>query len=93
MPTLGPEAMAQNFAQGAMTLARLVAKAPHSLERVERAAELLTDMTEEGGIKLHPETAQAIADRQNGNGRTGRVALIVAVAAFALVIWKVGMGG
>jgi ubiquinone biosynthesis protein len=91
--TLGPEAMAQNFAQGAMTLARLVAKAPNSLERVERAAELLSDMTEEGGIRLHPETAQAIAEQQRADGRPGRIALIVAVAAFALVIWKVGMGG
>lgn len=88
---MGPEAIAQNLVHGATTMARIVARAPDSLEKVERAAELLSEMTEEGGIRLHPDTAQAIADRQNGQSRFGRWALAVAALALVIVLWQ-GLG-
>ncbi|TNE40164.1 MAG: 2-polyprenylphenol 6-hydroxylase [Alphaproteobacteria bacterium] len=86
---MGPEAMAQNVARGAQTLGRIVARAPESLERLERAGELLAQMTEEGGLKLHPDTAREMAEMQKPSNHPARWALVVALIALAAVVWSV----
>ncbi|TNE60229.1 MAG: 2-polyprenylphenol 6-hydroxylase [Alphaproteobacteria bacterium] len=86
---MGPEAMVENVARGAQTLGRIVARAPESLERLERAGELLAQMTEEGGLRLHPDTAREMAEMQRPSNSPGRWALVVALAALAAVVWQV----
>ena len=56
--------------------------------RAEQSAKALDEMTEQGGIKLHPDTARAIGDAQGAQGRAGKIALWV--AAIALVVLAVG---
>jgi ubiquinone biosynthesis protein len=82
---VGPDAWVSDAVTGAQRLAKLAARAPQSLERMERAAELLAEMTDQGGLKLHPDTARAIGERQNGSGRAGRLALWVAAIALAVL--------
>jgi ubiquinone biosynthesis protein len=83
--TIGPEAWANDAVEGAATMARIMAHAPETLEKIERAANLVTEMTEDGGLKLHPETAKAIAEAQVARGRVGRTAIWIAAGALTVL--------
>lgn len=88
---MGPQALLNDAVTGVQKLARFAADAPQSLERMQRAAKALDEMTEQGGIKLHPDTARAIGDAQGSHGRASKIALWV--AAIALAVLAVGSLG
>ncbi len=83
--SIGPEAWANDAVEGAATMARIMAHAPETLEKIERAANLVTEMTEAGGVKLHPDTAKAIAEAQVQRGRAGRAAIWIAAGALTIL--------
>jgi ubiquinone biosynthesis protein len=76
---IGPEAaLRDGFAEASAFARRL----PRLVERAETAAQLLSH----DGIKLHPDTARAIAAEQERRRRPWQVALIVAVIAIIALL-------
>jgi hypothetical protein len=54
-----------------------------------RNAEQLSQMVAEGGVRLHPDTARAIALEQDRKSRPLRVTLIALLAVIAVVLlWR-----
>jgi ubiquinone biosynthesis protein len=84
---LGPEGRIQDAADGAAALGRIVTHLPDFVDHAERTARLLSECLDEDGIRLHPDTAEAIADAQSNNHRGSRIALwIGAVSLVALAL-------
>ncbi|HEY3637996.1 MAG TPA: 2-polyprenylphenol 6-hydroxylase [Rhizomicrobium sp.] len=85
MEQVGPEARLRDAAEGLNALGRLAREFPHLLQNAETASAMLA----EGGLRLHPDTAQQIAQAQIARTRHVRIALWI--AAGALVVLAVGM--
>lgn len=74
---LGPEARIRDAAQGVGALGRAVGALPDVL----RTAEGIVAQVRAEGIKLHPDTANAIAEAQTARTAHARIALWIAAAA------------
>lgn len=74
---LGPEAIIRDAAEGAGALARSLPHLPQLMERMEDAAERLTDPD---GVKLHPDTLKSMSGT-----RSSKLPLIMAITALAIV--------
>ena len=82
---VGPEARLRGAAEGLNALGRLAREFPHLLHNAEIVSAMLAD----GGLRLHPDTAQQIAQAQVARTRHVRIALWI--AAGALVVLAIGM--
>ncbi len=78
---VGPEARLREAADGMTQLSRVAARLPETLENLEKAAVIVNDIAEGGGVKLHPDTAQAIAEAEAKRTRGGRYAMWVGAGA------------
>jgi len=82
---LGPEGRIQDAADGAAALGRIVTHLPDFVDHAERTARLLSECLDEDGIRLHPSTAEAIAEAQNKQNRGSHVALWIAATALVVL--------
>jgi ubiquinone biosynthesis protein len=78
---IGPEARVREAADAAGHLARIATRLPDMIEKLEDAAIVVTDMVDEEGVRLHPETAKAIGEAEARGTRSGRVAMWVGAGA------------
>src|SRR5262249_34572901 len=81
---LGPEARLQEAAEAAFSLARVAVRAPEVLTKMEAAAGRLSALSE-NGLRLHPESARAIAEEEVRRGKYAQWALWVTAAAVAAI--------
>ena len=84
--SIGPEARLRDASAGIASLGRAVAALPDALQRVARIATEL----QEGGIRLHPDSARAIGEArpqalQWGTPVPWIVLLALVIAAFAIM--------
>lgn len=70
----------------AESVVRAVRRLPDVMRETERAAALLAD----GGLKLHPDTINALAEERSRRRRLELYPLWVAVAVLALALWAAG---
>ncbi|MEQ8746492.1 2-polyprenylphenol 6-hydroxylase [Pyruvatibacter sp.] len=89
---IGPEGRLQDAVKGAERMGRLMGDLPDLLETAERAARSLAGPRGFGGgggvadgLKLHPDTAKAIANAQAERERPNRIALWVGAVALAVI--------
>src|SRR5262245_22881101 len=61
---LGPQGRLEEAAESALTLGRLVTSLPEVLSEAQRAAHLLSDMAQGGGIRLDRQTTETLARAQ-----------------------------
>jgi len=78
---IGPEARVREAADAAGHLARIATRLPDMLEKLEDAAVIVTEMADEEGVRLHPETARAIGEAEARGTRSGRTAMWVGAGA------------
>jgi len=80
-----PEHLLKNAAENVGALGRAVQRLPEILQGSAALSAMLT----QGGLRLHPDTARAIAEEQHYQGRFTRMALWLAAAAIlAAVLWR-----
>jgi ubiquinone biosynthesis protein len=82
MEHLGPEARLRDAAAGLTNFGRLAQNVPQLL----RDTELIAGQLAEGGLKLHPDSVNAIALAQVRRTQYLRVALIAAAGALGIVL-------
>jgi len=85
---IGPEGRLQDAVRGAERMGRLMGDLPELLETAERAARSLAgpDGNSMGeGLRLHPDTARAIAEAQARQERPGRIALWIGAIALTVI--------
>jgi ubiquinone biosynthesis protein len=82
---LGPEARLRDAAEGMNAIGKLARDLPAIL----RNAEVISVMLAEGGLRLHPDTAQQIADAQLA--RTRHIRIAIWIAAGALGVLAIGL--
>ncbi len=78
---MGPEARFRDAAEGVGALGRLARELPQLL----RNAEVISSMLANGGLRLHPDTAQLIAQAQVARTRHVRVAIWIAAGALGVL--------
>jgi len=78
---IGPEARVREAADAAGHLARIATRLPDMIEKLEDAAVVVTDMVDDEGVRLHPETAREIGEAEARRTRSGRVAMWVGASA------------
>ncbi|TDI62316.1 MAG: 2-polyprenylphenol 6-hydroxylase [Alphaproteobacteria bacterium] len=78
---MSPEARIREAAQGAASLGRTLSQLPEAL----RNAEAIGAMMRRDGLRLHPETAKAIAMADREQNKTVRVAVWVGAVALAVI--------
>jgi ubiquinone biosynthesis protein len=78
---VGPEARVREAADAAGHLARIATRLPDMIEKLEDAAIIVTEMADEDGVRLHPETARQIGEAEARGTRSGRTALWVGASA------------
>lgn len=85
MERLGPEARLREAAEGMGALGRVA----HNLPMLLRNAETISAMLADGGLRLHPDTARAIAEAQYARSRPVRIVLWLAAgaASLAAALW------
>ncbi|HCX69109.1 MAG TPA: ubiquinone biosynthesis protein UbiB, partial [Rhodobiaceae bacterium] len=66
---MAPEARIEEAAAGAMQLGRMMSHLPDALDRVERTARLLAESVDEEGVRIHPSSAERIAEAQERRER------------------------
>src|SRR6185369_7639941 len=79
---LGPEARLARAAEGVSALGKLA----EDLPQLVKNAEGLSQMVAEGGVRLHPDTARAIAEEQERRSRPTRLALITVLVVIAVAL-------
>jgi ubiquinone biosynthesis protein len=77
----GPEARLRDAAEGVSSIGKLAQHLPQLL----RNADAIAAMLAEGGLRLHPDTARAIAEAQAQRTRQDYAALWIAVGAIGLI--------
>jgi ubiquinone biosynthesis protein len=82
---LGPQGRLEEAAESAISLGRLVTSFPEVLSEAQKAAHMLSDMAQAGGIRLDAETTEALAKAQSQEGRRTRIALWIGAAALAIL--------
>ena len=78
---IGPQARLREAAEGMTTLGRAIAAFPEVLRNAEQIAMMLST----GGIKLHPDSTQAIAAAQTRRTAHARWALWIGALALAAI--------
>jgi ubiquinone biosynthesis protein len=81
MEHVGPQARLREASDGIQALGRLAQNLPDLL----RNAELVSEMLADGGLRLHPETVQQIAQAQAARTRHVRVAIWIGAGALGLL--------
>jgi ubiquinone biosynthesis protein len=82
---LGPEARLQRAAEGVSALGKLAEDLPQLVHNAEQ----LSQMVAEGGVRLHPDSARAIAREQDRKSRPLRIALVAILGVIAVVLlWR-----
>ncbi|HVZ70556.1 MAG TPA: 2-polyprenylphenol 6-hydroxylase [Rhizomicrobium sp.] len=81
MEQMGPEARLREAAEGFSALGKFAQNLPQIL----RNAEALSNMLEEGGLRLHPDTTRAIAEAQLRRTRHVRAAIWIAAGALGVL--------
>ena len=66
---MGPEARIEEAAAGALQLGRMMSHLPEVLDRAERTARLLAESVDEEGVRIHPTSAERIAEAQERRER------------------------
>ena len=79
--SVGPRARLKEAAEGMTVLGRALAAFPDVLRNAEQIATMLSS----NGIKIHAESAQAIADAQSARTSHSRVAIWVGAIALAVI--------
>jgi ubiquinone biosynthesis protein len=79
---LGPEARLARAAEGFGALGKLA----QDLPQLVKNAEELSQMVAEGGVRLHPDTARAIAREQDRRSRPLWIAALALLAAIAVAL-------
>jgi ubiquinone biosynthesis protein len=74
---IGPEARLREVGEGMSALGRLARDLPQLLRNAENVSNMLAD----GGLRLHPDTARAIAEAQISRTRHVRIALWITAAS------------
>jgi ubiquinone biosynthesis protein len=82
---LGPQARFEEAAESAFSLGRFVTSFPEVLSEAQKAAHMLSEMAQGGGIRLDPETTRALARAQVEEGRRTRIALWIGAVALGLL--------
>src|SRR5690606_24613171 len=80
----GPRGAVRRAGEGAVTLGRVLAEVPDLLSQAERAAAGFAEMARDG-LRLSPETVDAIAERGKRRGRLNTVALWLIAASLAVL--------
>ena len=83
---MGPEARIEEAAAGAMQLGRMMSHLPEVLDRAERTARLLAESVDEEGVRIHPTSAERIANAQERRGRGSPLIWLAIGALGALLI-------
>ncbi|MBN9532721.1 MAG: 2-polyprenylphenol 6-hydroxylase [Alphaproteobacteria bacterium] len=78
---VGPEARLRDAAEGMTALGKLAQNLPQLLRNAENVSQMLA----EGGIRIHPDSARAIALAQAARTRHVRVAVWIMVAALGAI--------
>ncbi len=84
---LSPEARLARAAEGLTALGKLA----QDLPQLVKNAEHLSLLVAEGGMKLHPDTARAIAAEQDRRGRPWRIAIVaigIVIVLAAIVLFQ-----
>jgi len=76
-----PEARIKDAAEAARALAPVIGKLPETL----RTAQAVTEMMSNDGLKLHPETAKAIAMEKSRQNRPLKIAAWIGAAALVVI--------
>jgi ubiquinone biosynthesis protein len=86
---MGPEAALSRAGETFGALGKLA----QDLPQLVKNAEELSQMVAEGGVRLHPDTARAIAAEQERQSRPWRMAVVLLVSLIAvaliLVLWRI----
>jgi ubiquinone biosynthesis protein len=82
---LGPQGRINDAAEGAATLGRLAAQLPEVLSEAQRAARMVAEMADGGGIRLDHATTEALAEAQARYAFPTRAALWVGAIALAVI--------
>jgi ubiquinone biosynthesis protein len=82
---LGPAGAIEESAKGAVTMGRLLADLPEAMLEVRQASRLLADMAASGGVRLAPQSTEALALAQLHQTRANRYALWVGAAALVVI--------
>jgi ubiquinone biosynthesis protein len=82
---LGPQGRFEEAAESALTLGRLVTSLPEVLSEAQRAAHLLSDMAQGGGIRLDRQTTETLARAQAEESRKTQIALWIGAIALAVL--------
>jgi len=85
---LGPEARLARAAEGFSALGKLA----EDLPQLVRNAENLSQMVAEGGVRLHPDTARAIAKEQHRRARPARLVLVGLLGFIVIVLLYLARG-
>jgi ubiquinone biosynthesis protein len=80
--SLGPEAALNRATEAFGALGKLA----QDLPQLVKNAEGLSQMVAEGGVRLHPDTARAIAEEQERRSRPSRLVLIALLTVIALAL-------
>jgi ubiquinone biosynthesis protein len=80
----GAEAQLEAAAEGAASVGRFVGDIPKLLGQVERTAEALSAMAEEG-LRLDNHTVERLAEAQSRSNRVSRIGIWVAAVALAAI--------
>ena len=78
---IGPEARLREATDAAGHLARIATRLPDMIEKLEDAAVVVSDMVDEEGVRLHPDTAREIGEAEARAARSGRTAMWVGASA------------
>ncbi len=79
---LGPAGRLEDTAG---SLGRAVAGLPMLVDNARKAAGLLADMAQSGGVRLDGDSIQALAEAQHAKGRPLRIAVYAAAAALVVI--------
>jgi ubiquinone biosynthesis protein len=82
---LGPSGAIEESAKGAVTMGRLLADLPEAMLEVRQASRLLAEMAASGGVRLAPQSTEALALAQLRHARANRYALWVGAAALVVI--------
>lgn len=84
---LGPAAMLTDAKTGLESLGRLARALPELADRTEKLSLEIEEMAEQG-MKLDPDTVDAIGKAEARESRSGRVALWIIAAAAVWIAWQ-----
>jgi ubiquinone biosynthesis protein len=81
LENLGPQARLRDAAEGVQALGKLA----QSLPKLAKHAEQVSTMLRDGGVRLHSDTVQEIAEAQSARTRHVRIAIWIAALALGMI--------